>query len=130
VGLLLLAIALVLPIVAGALCWPWWVALECATLAFIGFFAADYSRTEIMARRGVLRGIGPALAVNAILCGVLFEEGRLLSHLRGPPPEPSLILDYDAAVPGLRVPASVGDPRRNWSDRAGQAPVALADRGG
>jgi hypothetical protein len=37
-------IALVLPIVAGALLWPWWTVLACASLAFIGFFSTNGQR--------------------------------------------------------------------------------------
>ena len=81
-GLLLIVIAVVLPIVAGALLWPWWTVLVCAALAFIGFFSANYRRIRILdGRGGVPRVIASALALNAILCGVLFEAGHLLSLL-------------------------------------------------
>jgi hypothetical protein len=81
-GLLLVIIAVVLPIVAGSLFWPWWIVLVCASLGFLGFFEANSGRIEILGGSGgVPRVIASALALNTVVCGVLFELGHLLRHL-------------------------------------------------
>jgi hypothetical protein len=48
VGLLLIAIALLLPLVAGALSWPWRTVVVSVLLIFIGFFSANYRRMKIL----------------------------------------------------------------------------------
>lgn len=81
-GLFLLVIALVLPLAAGVFWWPWWTIPVSASLALIGFLAANYGRIEILdGRGGIPRAIASALALNSIACAALFGVGHLLSHL-------------------------------------------------
>ena len=61
---------------------PGWIVLVCASLGFLGFFEANSGRIEILGGSGgVPRVIASALALNTVVCGVLFELGHLLRHL-------------------------------------------------
>jgi hypothetical protein len=56
--------------------------LVSASLALIGFLAANYGRIEILdGRGGIPRAIASALALNSIACAALFGVGHLRSHL-------------------------------------------------
>jgi hypothetical protein len=78
-GGLLMTIALILPVAAGALRWPWWMIPVSGAVSVLGYFTANPSTVErLRAREGLLLAGGLAIASSTIACAVLFGLGRLL----------------------------------------------------
>ncbi len=78
-GALLMTIALILPVAAGALRWPWWTILVCGAISVVGYFLARPGSLERFYARGDLLFVaGWSIAGNTAVCALLFGLGRLL----------------------------------------------------
>jgi hypothetical protein len=81
-GRFLIIIALILPVVSGALRWPWWMILICGLVAIIGYFLTyPWAFARVRERGGLSRVIAPMVTANAAACAALFAMGRLLAPL-------------------------------------------------
>jgi hypothetical protein len=79
-GWILIRIALVLPVAAGVLGWPWWMVLVCGLAAAVGYFLTyPWAFERVRARGGVARIVAPMVAANSAACAALFMIGRLIS---------------------------------------------------
>ena len=78
-GALLMTIALILPVAAGVLRWPWWTILVCGAISVLSYFLTrPGSLGRLYARGDPLFVVGWATAGHTTVCAVLFALGRLL----------------------------------------------------
>jgi hypothetical protein len=81
-GRLLMFVALVLPVVSGALRWPWWMILVCGLVAIVGYFLTyPWALARVRARGGLSNVIAPMVTANSAACAALFWMGHLLARL-------------------------------------------------
>ncbi len=76
---LCLTIALILPVAAGALRWPWWMILVLGVGNVLVYLATN-PRTvaKLQAQEGLVLAGGSAMVGSTAACAVLFALGRLL----------------------------------------------------
>jgi len=78
----LVFIAFMLPIIAGAVKWPWYLVSISGVTATVGFCLANAQTVERSRERGsVVAASGGLIAANTTGCAVLFGLGQLLSLL-------------------------------------------------